>query len=101
MSVYNPDVTVHQAEDIPFSAGYDPCVDAAPDLTGMTFSFTAVPTSGSTITKTCSVSGTTITWALAAVDTSGLAGTVYTCELRRTNSGAVRVWAQFQMSVVP
>ncbi len=102
MSIYNPDKTMHAGEDLPFSANFDPCVDSTPDLTGMTFSFTAVPTSGAnpTITKTCSVSGTTISWTLAAADTSGVAGTDYTCELRRTNTGSVRVWAIFNLSVV-
>jgi hypothetical protein len=102
MSVYNDEVEIHAGEDVPFSADYDPCADSAPTLAGMTFQFTAVPVdgTGATITKSVTVTGTVLSWTIAAADTTSRVDEVFRAQLRRTDSGSNRVWAQWVITVV-
>lgn len=102
MSVYGPDQEIHAGEDVPFSADYDSCADDEPDLSGATFAFTSVPVdgTGATLTKTVTVTGTALTWTIAAADTAARTGEVFLCQVRRTNSGSNRVWLEFRLTVV-
>lgn len=102
MSIYAPDQEMHAGEDMPFTADYDPCADDAPDLSAASFQFTAVPIdgTGATITKTVAVTGTTLSWSIAAADTAARVGEVFRCQVRNTHSGSNRVWLEFVLTIV-
>jgi len=102
MSVYAPDQVIHAGTDLPFEADYDPCAEDEPDLTGMTFQFTATPIDGTGVPITIAVlfTGTLWSWTIAASDTAGRVGEVFLCQVRRTNAGSNRVWLQFNLTVV-
>ena len=102
MAVFLPDQIIHVGEDLPFAADYDPCADDEPDLTGATFQFVATPVdgTGASITKTVTVTGTTLSWTIAAADTASREDEVFLCQVRRTNSGSNRVWLEFTLTVV-
>jgi len=100
--IYVDDVETALGDDELFEADYNPCETAAPDLSGLTFEFTATPKSGNgaTITKACDVTGTTISFPLTAADKVGRLGEVFRCKLRTTNSGSAHRWAEFSAKVV-
>lgn len=103
MSVEGEPIEIHVGEDITFEADYDTCEEAtAPDLTGMTFQFIMTPKDGTGggITKTCTVNGTKISWALVSADYATRLDEVFRCQLRRVDSGFNRVWKTFDAKIV-